>query len=165
MTTAPTHYDTRDIWQKDKDHYMHPWTDFASFKEHGSLVVAEAEGCYVVDSDGNRYLDGIAYLWCVNVGYGRDEIADAMAAQAKKMVYYSSFGHHTSIPAAELAAKLASLAPSHMNHVFFGTGGSMANDTAVRMIHFYFNRLGKKTKRKSSPATMATTAAPIWLCH
>ncbi|MEM7292203.1 MAG: aminotransferase, partial [Pseudomonadota bacterium] len=107
-----------------------------------------AEGCYVSDSDGNRYLDGIAGLWCVNSGYGRDEIADAMAAQAKKMVYYSSFGHHTSIPAAELAAKLAELAPSNMSHVLFGTGGSMANDTAVRMIHFYFNQLGKPNKKK-----------------
>ncbi|MEM7207807.1 MAG: aminotransferase [Pseudomonadota bacterium] len=141
-------YDTQDIWQKDKDHYMHPWTDFSSFKEKGSLVVAEAEGCYVSDSEGNKYLDGIAGLWCVNSGYGRDEIADAMAAQAKQMVYYSSFGHHTSIPAAELAAKLSNLAPSHLNHVFFGTGGSMANDTAVRMIHFYFNRLGKPNKKK-----------------
>ena len=142
------HYDTQGIWQKDKDHHMHPWTDFSSFKEKGSLVIAKAQGCYVEDADGNRYLDGIAGLWCVNSGYGRDEIADAMAAQAKQMVYYSSFGHHTSIPAAELAAKLAELAPGHMNHVFFGTGGSMANDTAVRMIHFYFNRLGMPSKKQ-----------------
>ena len=112
------------------------------------MIIAEAKGCYVSDSEGNRYLDGIAGLWCVNSGYGRDEIADAMADQAKKMVYYSTFGHHTSIPAAELAAKLANLAPANLNHVFFGTGGSMANDTAVRMIHFYFNRLGKTTKKK-----------------
>ena len=139
---------TKDIQQKDKDHHIHPWTDFATVKGEGSMVLASAEGAYICDSDGNRYLDGIAGLWCVNVGYGRREIAQAMAAQAEKMVYYSSFGAHTSIPAAELAHKLASLAPTGLNHIQFGTGGSMANDTAIRMIHFYFNRLAKKSKKK-----------------
>ena len=148
MTECKQKYDAKDIWKKDRDHHVHPWTDFSTFKEKGSLVLADAEGAYVSDVEGNRYLDGIAGLWCVNVGYGRKEIAQAMAEQAEKMVYYSSFGHHTSIPAAELAHKLATLAPGSLNHVQFGTGGSMANDTAVRMIHYYFNRLGKKTKKK-----------------
>ncbi len=141
-------YNTEDIWQKDKDHHVHPWTDFSTFKEKGSLILADADGAYVYDSAGNKYLDGIGGLWCVNVGYGRTEIAQAMAAQAEKMVYYSSFGPHTSIPAAELAHQLAALAPDGLNHIQFGTGGSMANDTAIRMIHFYFNRLGKKSKKK-----------------
>ena len=148
MALSPQKYDTQKIWQKDKDHHVHPWADFATFKEKGSMVLAEAEGAYICDSEGNRYLDGIGGLWCVNVGYGRKEIAQAMAAQAEKMTYYSSFGAHTSIPAAELAHKLASLAPGGLNHIQFGTGGSMANDTAIRMIHFYFNRLGKKSKKK-----------------
>jgi len=141
-------YDTPTIRRKDIDHQIHPWTDFATFKETGSLVLADAEGAFVYDSQGNRYLDGIGGLWCVNVGYGRREIAEAMAAQAEKMVYYSSFGAHTSIPAAELAHKLAELAPPGLSHIQFGTGGSMANDTAVRMIHYYFNRLGRKSKKK-----------------
>ena len=141
-------HNTEEIWKKDKDHHLHPWTDFSTFKEKGSLILADAEGAYVSDAEGNKYLDGIAGLWCVNVGYGRKEIAQAMAEQAEKMVYYSSFGHHTSIPAAELAHKLASLTPEGLNHIQFGTGGSMANDTAIRMIHFYFNRLGKKSKKK-----------------
>ena len=68
-------YDTKDIWQKDVDHHVHPWTDFSDFKETGSLVLAEAHGAHIYDSEGNRYLDGIGGLWCVNVGYGRDEIA------------------------------------------------------------------------------------------
>ena len=148
MDSSAQSVDTQEIWRKDKDHHVHPWTDFATFKNKGSLVLADAEGAYVVDSEGNRYLDGIGGLWCVNVGYGRKEIAMAMAAQAEKMVYYSSFGAHTSIPAAELAEKLASLTPDGLDHIQFGTGGSMANDTAVRMIHFYFNRLGKKSKKK-----------------
>ena len=141
-------YDTQDLWQKDRDHNIHPWTDFATFKEEGSLVVAESEGCYVYDSDGTRYLDGIGGLWCVNIGYGNEEMAQAIAEQARRMTYYSSFGHITTPPAAELAAKLAELAPGSLNHAFFGTGGSMSNDTAVRIVHFYFNRLGKKTKKK-----------------
>ena len=148
MTLANDHHDTREIWEKDKNHHLHPWTDFATFKEKGSLILTGAEGAYVTDAEGNRYLDGIGGLWCVNVGYGRKEIAQAMAEQAENMVYYSSFGHHTSVPAAELSHKLAGLAPGTLNHIQFGTGGSMANDTAIRMIHFYFNRLGKKTKKK-----------------
>ena len=141
-------YDTQDLWRKDRDHNVHPWTDFATFKEEGSLVVAESEGCYVYDSDGARYLDGIGGLWCVNIGYGNEEMAQAIAEQARRMTYYSTFGHITTPPAAELAAKLAELAPGPLNHVFFGTGGSMSNDTAIRIVHFYFNRLGRKTKKK-----------------
>lgn len=141
-------FDSEAVWRQDRDHHIHPWTDFATFKDEGSLILAQAEGAYVTDSDGKVYLDGIGGLWCVNIGYGRDEMADALAEQARNMVYYSSFGAHTSVPAAQLAAKLAELAPGPLNHVMFGTGGSMANDTAVRIIHFYFNRLGKKTKKR-----------------
>jgi adenosylmethionine-8-amino-7-oxononanoate aminotransferase len=111
------------------------------------MVVAESEGAYIFDSDGKRYLDGIGGLWCVNVGYGRAEIGQAMAEQATKMTYYSSFGHHTTIPVAELSAKLASLAPGPLNHVLYGSGGSMANDTTVRLVHFYFNQLGMPDKK------------------
>jgi putrescine aminotransferase len=141
-------YDMEKIRQQDLQHHFHPFTDFSTFKSSGSMILTGAEGAYVTDSEGQRYLDGIGGLWCVNIGYGRDEMADAMAAQARQMVYYSSFGHHTSVPAAQLAAKLAELAPGPLNHVFYGLGGSESNDTAVRMIHFYFNRLGKPTKKK-----------------
>ncbi len=141
-------YDTEAIRKKDRDHFLHPFTDFATFKDEGSMVVVDSEGPYIFDSEGNRYLDGVGGLWCVNVGYNRGEIADAMADQARRMVFYSPFGAQTSIPAAELAAKLAQLAPGSLNHVFFGTGGSMANDSAARIIHFYFNQLGKPTKKK-----------------
>ena len=141
-------HDSEDIWRKDRDHFVHPWTDFSTFKEEGSLVLAESQGAYIMDSEGKQYIDGIGGLWCVNVGYGNDEIAQAIADQARRIPYFSSFGHHTTPPAAELAARLAELAPGNLNHVFYGTGGSMANDTAVRIIHFYFNRLGKPSKKK-----------------
>ena len=141
-------YDNEDLRRKDRDHNIHPWTDFATFKEEGSEVMAEAEGVYVYNAEGERYMDGIGGLWCVNIGYGREEMAQAIADQIRRIPYYSTFTHLTTPPAAELAAKLAALAPAPLNHVFYGTGGSMANDTAVRVIHFYFNRLGKPKKKK-----------------
>ena len=143
-----TQYDNDDLRQKDRDHNIHPWTDFATFKEEGSEVMAEAEGVYVYNAQGDRYMDGIGGLWCVNIGYGRDEMAQAIADQVRRIPYYSTFTHLTTPPAAELAAKLAEIAPASINHVFYGTGGSMANDTAIRVIHFYFNRLGKPNKKK-----------------
>ena len=142
------HYNTEVLWRQDLDHYIHPWTDFATFKEEGSLIMAESEGAYVIDSEGNRYIDGIGGLWCVNIGYANEEMAQAIAEQVRRITYYSTFGHLTTPPAAELAAKLADLTPGKLNHVFYGTGGSMSNDTAIRIIHFYFNRLGKKNKKK-----------------
>lgn len=138
----------KQVWQQDKDHYVHPWTDFSTFKEQGSMILADSDNVHVVDGEGRRYLDGIGGLWCVNIGYAREEMAQAIAEQIMNIPYYSSFGHHTTVPAAQLSAKLAELAPGNLNHVFYGCGGSVANDTAVRIIHFYFNQLGKKSKKK-----------------
>ncbi|RTR00805.1 aminotransferase [Halomonas nitroreducens] len=145
---ASAQLEKQEIWQKDRDHFMHPWTDFSTFKETGSMVFRQADGVSLQDADGKRYLDGIGGLWCVNIGYGRDEIAEAVAEQIRDIPYFSTFGHHTTAPAARLAAKLADLAPGDLNHVFYGCGGSVANDTAVRMIHFYFNQLGKPSKKQ-----------------
>ena len=141
-------YDSQTIWQQDHDHFVHPWTDFMTFPDQGSLVIAEGEGVYVYDVDGNRYIDGNGGLWCVNIGYGNKELAQTMYDQAFRLPYYNTFINNSSPPAAALAAKLASVAPAPLNHVFYGTGGSVANDTAVRIIHFYFNRLGKHNKKK-----------------
>ena len=143
-----TVYDTKTLWSKDKEHYIHPWTDFSTFKEEGSIVMSNSDGAYVFDSEGNKYIDGIGGLWCVNIGYASEEMAEAIADQVKQIPYYSTFGAHTTPPAAELAAKLATLTPGTLDKVFFGTGGSMSNDTAIRIISFYFNRLGKNNKKK-----------------
>ena len=83
-----TQYDNDDLRQKDRDHNIHPWTDFATFKEEGSEVMAEAEGVYVYNAQGDRYMDGIGGLWCVNIGYGRDEMAQAIADQVRRIPYY-----------------------------------------------------------------------------
>ena len=139
--------DPQDIWRKDRDHFLHPWTHFDSFKKDGSLVMGRGEGAFVYDIAGKRYLDGIAGLWCVNMGYGREEIVAAIADQARRLAFFNPFVDTTNVPAAELAARLAGLAPGALNHVFFTCGGSTANDTAVRLIQYYQSRRGKRQKR------------------
>ena len=141
-------YNTDDLKRKDINHNIHPWTNFATFKDEGSLVMAQSNGNYVYDTEGNKYLDGIAGLWCVNIGYRHQTMVKAISDQINEIAYYTTFGHVVTPPAAELAAKIAELAPGDLNHTFFGTGGSMSNDTAIRIIHFYFNRLGKPNKKK-----------------
>ncbi len=159
--------DAHALWRKDHDHLIHPFTHFPTFEKEGALVIDRGEGAYVFDAQGRRYLDGIAGIWCVNIGHGNEEIAARIGDQAKRLAFFNTFVDTTNPPAAELAAELARLAPSHLNRVFFDTGGSAANDTAVRVIHFYFNRLGKPKKKKlisridayhgSSYLTMALT--------
>ena len=136
------------FFEMDKKHFIHPYTDFSTFEKEGSQVITEAKGVYVLDDKNQKYLDGIAGLWCVNIGHGREEMAEAIANQVTKMQYYNTFGHSTNEPAAALAAKLAQIAPEKLNHVFYGCGGSVANDTAVRIVHYYFNMKGQHSKKK-----------------
>jgi adenosylmethionine-8-amino-7-oxononanoate aminotransferase len=140
--------DAKALWRQDKDHFIHPFTHFPSFNKDGALVISEGRGAYVFDADGKRYLDGIAGLWCVNIGHGNAEMADALAEQAGSLAFFNTFVDTTNPPAAQLAAKLADLAPASMNRIFFDTGGSASNDTTVRTIHFYFSRLGMPEKKK-----------------
>lgn len=136
------------VWEADRRHFIHPYTDFTTFASEGSQVITTSSGMEVVDSEGRSYLDAIAGLWCINLGHGRKAIADAMADQALNMAYFNTFGHSTNVPASLLAEELAQLTPGDLNRVFFTTGGSTANDTAVRLAHYYFNRLGKPSKKK-----------------
>lgn len=140
--------DPQALWQKDRDHFIHPYTDFSAFADEGSQVISEASGVSVTDTEGKQYLDAIAGLWCVNIGHGREEMADAIRDQVLKMQYYNPFGHSTNEPAALLSAKLAELAPGTLNHVFYSTGGSTANDVAARMAHYYFEMQGRSAKKK-----------------
>ena len=140
--------DNERLRQLDKQHAIHPWVHFSSFEKEGATVIERGEGAYVFDAEGRRYLDGIGGLWCVNIGHGRREMADAIAEQAGRLAYFSAFSELTNPTMAELSAKLCELAPSHLNHVFLGSSGSAANDTAIRTIHNYFNRLGKPNKKK-----------------
>lgn len=140
--------DAKALWQMDRDHFIHPYTDLSTFKDTGSQIITGAKGAYVTDSTGKRFLDGIGGLWCVNIGHGRQEMAEAIAAQVMEMQYYNPFGKSSNAPAARLSAKLAELAPGSLNHTFFSTGGSTANDTAMRLIHHHFNILGMPDKKK-----------------
>lgn len=137
----------KDIWQKDKDHFTHPWQIFDSFEREGSLIMEQADGAYLTDIEGNRYLDSVGGLWCTNIGQGREEMADAIAEQVKKLAYASPFVDITTVPGAELASKLADIAPKGLNHVMFSCGGSTAIDSAYRLIQYYQNCRGLRNKK------------------
>jgi putrescine aminotransferase len=140
-------FDTLTLQKKEHQHILHPFTDISARRLNGATVMARGEGVHVSDTDGRKFLDAIGGLWCVNIGYGRSEMVDAIAEQAALLPYYSMFDDLVTPPAANLAAKLAELSPADLNHVMFTTGGSMATDSAIRIIHHYFNRLGQPEKK------------------
>ncbi|AZM97389.1 aspartate aminotransferase family protein [Vreelandella venusta] len=138
---------TQDYQALDRQHHLHPFTDFKSLGEEGSRIITHADGVYIYDSQGNRILDGMAGLWCVNLGYGRQELVDAASEQMQQLPYYNNFFKTTHPPAVKLAAKLSELAPEHINHVFFTGSGSEANDTVLRMVRRYWAIKGKPEKQ------------------
>lgn len=138
---------TQDYQALDRQHHLHPFTDFKSLGEEGSRIITHADGVYIYDSQGNRILDGMAGLWCVNLGYGRQELVDAASEQMQQLPYYNNFFKTTHPPAVKLAAKLSELAPEHINHVFFTGSGSEANDTVLRMVRRYWAIKGKSEKQ------------------
>ncbi|WP_147124635.1 aminotransferase class III-fold pyridoxal phosphate-dependent enzyme [Shimia ponticola] len=123
-----------DLAQMDFAHALHPWQFTGA--DTPPMVVSRGEGCYLWDAQGTQYLDAVGGLWCTNVGLGRKDMAQAIAAQAEKLAFSSTFVDMTNDPAAELAARLAHLAPTGINHVHFTTGGSTAIDSAYRMACF-----------------------------
>ncbi|MDX1498858.1 MAG: aminotransferase [Woeseiaceae bacterium] len=137
----------KEVWQQDRRHHLHPYQNFASFDEHGSLIMGAGQGPWLTDIDGKEYFDAVGGMWCTNIGLGRQEMADAIAEQVTKLAYANPFTDMSNEPAARLAAKLAELAPGDLNHVFFTCGGSTANDGAFRLIQMYQNARGKRTKK------------------
>ncbi len=135
-------------WQQlDARHYLHPFTDFKGLAAEGSRIIVRAEGPYLWDSEGNRILDGMAGLWCVNIGYGRKEPAEAAYRQMLELPYYNSFFKSANAPAIELARVLAELAPPQFNRAFFTSSGSEANDTIVRMVRRYWDLRGQPQRQ------------------
>jgi putrescine aminotransferase len=131
-------------WQAlDAAHYLHPFTDHAALSRKGTRVIARAEGVYLYESDGRRILDGMSGLWCVNLGYGRRELADAAYRQLLELPYYNSFFQVAHPPAIELARLLVEVTPPQFNHVFFTGSGSEANDTVVRTVRRYWDVMGQ----------------------
>lgn len=141
---APSSQHSTEQWQAlDHDHYLHPFTDLTKLHEGSSRIITRAEGVYLWDSDGNRMLDGFAGLWCVNLGYGRRELAEVAARQMEQLPYYNSFFNTANPPALELAELLAELSPPHFNYSFFTGSGSEANDTIVRMVRRFWDLEGQ----------------------
>lgn len=134
--------------EADRGSYFHPFTAIRDQQTNGALIMQGAAGCRLRDIDGKEYLDGAAGLWCVNVGYGRSEIAEAIRAQSLALPYFHSFNTIANEPAIRLSERLLALAPDHMRRVFYGTSGSDANDTAVKLLWAYNIARGKPDKRK-----------------
>ncbi|MEI6096774.1 MAG: aminotransferase [Alphaproteobacteria bacterium] len=142
----PATLPNQDLWQMDRAHALHPWTNFGPFERDGSLVITRGQGAYLWDAAGTRYLDAVGGLWCTNIGLGRREMADAIADQVERLAFSNTFVDMTNDPAARLSAKLADLAPGDLNRVHFTTGGSTAVDTAIRMVAYYHHANGNPTK-------------------
>ncbi len=140
-------YTTEQMQELDLKHYLHPFTDYKKLANEGSRIITRAQGIYLWDSEDNQYLDGMAGLWCVNVGYGRDEIADAVSQQIRELPYYNSFFKTANPPSVELSRLACSLAPEQMNHVFFTGSGSESNDTVVRMVRHYWASAGQPDRK------------------
>jgi putrescine aminotransferase len=136
-----------DLQAADSRHYIHPFTDTRELGEKGTLVITRAEGVYIYDSQGNKILDGMAGLWCVGLGYGRQELVDAATRQMQELPYYNSFFQCTHPPAIELSALLGEISPASFNHAFFTGSGSEANDTQMRLIRRYWDLVGQPQKQ------------------
>jgi len=139
---------TTAYWQElDRQHYLHPFTDFKSLHAKGTRVIVKAEGVYLYDSEGERMLDAMAGLWCVNVGYGRRELAEAAYRQMLELPYYNSFFQTAHPPVIELAKQLVDLTPPQFNKVFFTGSGSEGNDTVLRIVRRYWEILGQPERK------------------
>ncbi|MFF3223303.1 aspartate aminotransferase family protein [Nocardia suismassiliense] len=124
----------------------HGFADMGAVERDGAFVVARGEGAYIYDADDNRYLDATAGLWFTNVGHGRGEIADAVAAQLRRVAHYSNFGDFTEPATLELAERLSAMAPVPGSKIFFTSGGSDSVDTAAKLARRYWHELGRPDK-------------------
>ncbi|WP_375229521.1 aspartate aminotransferase family protein [Roseobacter sp. S98] len=146
MPAITNHLPTAELQALDAAHHMHPFTTNDELASKGARVITRAKGVYLTDSEGNEILDGMAGLWCVNIGYGRHEMAEVAARQMQELPYYNTFFMTTHVPAIALAQEVTKLAPEGMNHVFFAGSGSEANDTNIRMVRTYWAEKGKPAK-------------------
>ena len=144
----PRNYDIAELKRLDVAHHLPAQADWQEIENMGgSRIVTHADGCYIHDGDGNRILDGMAGLWCVNVGYGREELVEVAAEQMRELPYYNTFFKTATPPAVLLAHKIASLTQNRLPHVFFNASGSEANDTIFRLVRQYWKLKGEP-KRK-----------------
>ncbi len=133
----------------DNRHHLHPFTDHAALRERegGARIITEASGVHVWEASGRRLLDAMSGLWCVNIGYGRQELAEAARRQMEQLPYYNTFFKTTNEPATRLAERISDLLPDHLNQIFFVNSGSEANDTIVRMVRLYWQLEGRPERQ------------------
>ncbi|KPW34900.1 Aminotransferase, s III [Pseudomonas syringae pv. tomato] len=135
-------------WQAlSSEHHLAPFSDYKQLKEKGPRIITRAEGVYLWDSEGHKILDGMSGLWCVAIGYGREELADAASKQMRELPYYNLFFQTAHPPVLELAKAISEIAPQGMNHVFFTGSGSEGNDTMLRMVRHYWALKGQPNKK------------------
>jgi len=134
--------------KKDIQYSLHPYTNLAVHQEQGPLVIERGEGIYVWDNQGNRYLEGLAGLWCTSLGFSESRLVDAATGQLNKLPYSHNFAHRACEPAIELAEKLISIAPAPMAKAFFVNSGSEAIDSVIRFTWYYYNAIGRPEKKK-----------------
>jgi L-2,4-diaminobutyrate transaminase len=145
MPRDPLH--NTSLEQMDRDSFFHPFTSIGDHLRNGPRIMASGKGVHVTDTKGNRYIDGAAGLWCVNVGYGREEIVEAIRAQAATLPFFHAFTSMSNEPAIRLADAVLRWTPP-MSKVFFGNSGSDANDTNIKLVWYYNNLRGKPAKKK-----------------
>lgn len=138
---------THDWQDADAAHHLHPFTDFKALAAKGSRIITRGDNIYVWDSEGNKILDAMSGLWCVNVGYGQQALIDAATEQLKRLPFYNSFFQTTTPTAVELGELLAQITPPQFQHVFFTSSGSEGNDTIIRMVRRYWDLLGQPQRK------------------
>ena len=144
MTRTRRNYDIPELRRLDVAHHLPAQQDYKLIEElGGSRIITSADGCTITDGEGNQLLDGMAGLWCVNIGYGRDELADVAAEQMRELPFYNTFFKTVTPPTVLLAEKISSLTQDRLPHVFFNTSGSEANDTVLRMVRHYWQVRGQ----------------------
>ena len=138
---------TQSLRQLDQSHHLHPFTDLGAYAQTGGRIITRAEHVYIYDSDGNKILDGMSGLWCCNLGYSQHSIAEAVYTQLQELPYYNNFFNCSNQPSLEMAKALVDVTPAQFNRVFFTNSGSEANDTNIRLVHRYYDLLGKPEKK------------------
>ena len=142
-----TKINTTELQTLDKAHHLHPFTNYKNYSKTGGRIISRAEHIYIYDSDDNKILDGMSGLWCCNLGYSQTKIIDAATEQLHKLPYYNNFFNCSNEPSVAMAKALVDVTPEQFNQVFFTNSGSEANDTNIKLVHRYFDLLGKPEKK------------------
>src|SRR5690625_802794 len=147
--TTMTKLTKQDLMEMDKKHFLHPTSNIKQQQENGpAIIFKKGKGIYVEDIDGKKYIEGMSSLWNVNIGYGRKELAEVAKKQMEELAFSSTFSTYSHEPVIKLANKIAQLTPGNLNTVFFTSGGSESNDSAIKLARHYWTIQGKPEKRK-----------------